>query len=213
MNTHDPARTQAARAVRPGTDPLGCKSLAALTAAALLACLVFTADAALAADQIFADASPLTRFVDFIVGPFAYAVVIVALVVTVGVLAIGGEFSGFSRRMPIVVVAGGIVILASTVMTNLFGGNRAADLPPGSAAAPIHAPRPAEQAPDRCDNFVGQISAGGAHDVRGRGADRPPKGKMATTSAKAHSTATRPEPMRTEPAAAHHETVASRGIR
>lgn len=84
---------------------------------------------ALAADNIFGGASPLTQFVDFVVGPMAYAVVIVALVITVGTLALGGEFSGFARRMPIVVIAGGIVILADTVIGNLFGGARAFTVP------------------------------------------------------------------------------------
>lgn len=87
--------------------------------------------AAWAGDNIFGTDSPLTKFVDFTTGPFAYMVVIVALVATVGVLALGGEFSGFSRRIPIVVVAGGIVILAQTVLGNLFGAGRAASLPPG----------------------------------------------------------------------------------
>jgi len=90
-------------------------------------------DAARAGDNIFGTDSPLTKFVDFTTGPFAYMVVIVALVATVGVLALGGEFSGFSRRIPIVVVAGAIVILAQTVLGNLFGAGRAATLPPGMA--------------------------------------------------------------------------------
>jgi len=42
---------------------------------------------------------------------------------------IGGEFSGFARRMPIVVVAGAIVILAGNVIKNLFGADRAAEWP------------------------------------------------------------------------------------
>ena len=84
---------------------------------------------ALAADNIFGSGSPLTQFVDFVTGPMAYAVVIVALVITVGTLALGGEFSGFARRMPIVVIAGGIVILADTVIGTLFGGARAFTVP------------------------------------------------------------------------------------
>lgn len=98
---------------------------------AVVLLLLALPDAALAGDQIFGTSSPLTKFVDFVTGPFAYMVVIVALVATVGVLALGGEFSGFSRRMPIIVVAGGIVILAQTVLGNLFGSSRAASLPPG----------------------------------------------------------------------------------
>lgn len=101
--------------------------------ATLTLLLLALPDAAWAGDNIFGTDSPLTKFVDFTTGPFAYLVVIVAMVATVGVLALGGEFSGFSRRMPIVVVAGGIVILAQTVLGNLFGAGRAATLPPDMA--------------------------------------------------------------------------------
>lgn len=92
--------------------------------------VLMTSQPALAGDDIFGFDSPLTNFVDFITGPFAYMVVIVALVVSVGILALGGEFNGFARRLPIIVVAGGIVILADTVLGNLFGGNRGVTLPP-----------------------------------------------------------------------------------
>ncbi len=110
-------------------------SSAPLAAASLA---TVTGSAAMAADNIFGGGSPLTQFVDFVTGPMAYAVVIVALVITVGTLALGGEFSGFARRMPIVVIAGGIVILADTVIGNLFGGSRAFTLPDHrEAIAPI----------------------------------------------------------------------------
>ena len=105
----------------------------AVTTLALVVCT----GPALGADSFFGTESPLLKFVDFIVGPFAYAVVIIALVITVGVLAIGGEFSGFARRMPIVVVAGGIVILAGDVISNLFGANRAADMPRRFPLSPL----------------------------------------------------------------------------
>ena len=104
------------------------RRIAWLILPALLACTL--PEAAAATDDIFGTDSPLTKFVDFLLGPFAYGVVIVSLVVTVGMLVIGAEFSGFARRMPIIVVAGGIVILADTVLGNLFGGSRAASLPP-----------------------------------------------------------------------------------
>ena len=99
---------------------------------ALLAlCLVtITASPVLAADKVFGTESPITRFVDFISGPFAYLIVIVALVATVGALALGGEFSGFSRRIPVVVLAGGVVIMAGTVISNLFGQDRTFEIPP-----------------------------------------------------------------------------------
>lgn len=95
-----------------------------------LLAVLLTSQPVWAGDDIFGTDSPLTNFVDFIVGPFAYMVVIVALVVSVGILALGGEFNGFARRLPIIVVAGGIVILADTVLGNLFGGSRAFTLPP-----------------------------------------------------------------------------------
>ena len=123
MNIHDyPFRS------RPPARPVYAAERLVLPALLLPALMLFV-QPALAADELFGTDSPLLKFIDFIIGPFAYGVVIIALVVTVGVLAIGGEFSGFSRRMPIVVVAGAIVILAGTVITNLFGRDRAADLP------------------------------------------------------------------------------------
>ena len=112
------------------------KALSGPIAVTTLALVVCTGPA-FGADSFFGTESPLLKFVDFIVGPFAYAVVIIALVITVGVLAIGGEFSGFARRMPIVVVAGGIVILAGDVISNLFGANRAADIPRRGALAAL----------------------------------------------------------------------------
>ena len=101
---------------------------------ALAVVFFVTCGPAFAQDELFGTNSPLLTFVDFLTGPFAYGVVIVALVVTVGALMVGGEFSGFARRMPIVVVAGAIVILASTVIKNLFGADRAADWPPVTGA-------------------------------------------------------------------------------
>ena len=97
----------------------------------LTALMAFAAEPAFAADELFKTKSPLLIFIDFMTGPFAYGVTIMALVVTVGALMFGAEFSGFGRRMPIVVVAGAIVILASTVVKNLFGADRAADVPIG----------------------------------------------------------------------------------
>ncbi len=129
--------------------------------AVLLAILLVTSQPALAEDEFFGENSPLLIFVDFMTGPFAYGVVIVALVATVGALTVGGEFAGFARRMPIVVVAGAIVILASTVIKNLFGADRAADvpvkadageplIPPASDAIPFPQPCPEPDALPHC---------------------------------------------------------------
>ena len=117
------------RQSRPCLPPILTAALR-LPLLALLVVFLVTCEPAFAEDEFFGTNSPLLKFVDFMTGPFAYGVVIIALVVTVGALSVGGEFAGFARRMPIVVVAGAIVILASTVIKNLFGADRAADWPP-----------------------------------------------------------------------------------
>ena len=136
MNTEIPvARSTCDGAMSAGPDAWRLMSVVGLVL--LTALLAAVAEPALAADELFGTDSPLLKFVDFMVGPFAYGVTIVALVVTVGALMIGGEFAGFARRMPIVVVAGAIVILAGNVIKNLFGADRAAEWPAGKSIDPI----------------------------------------------------------------------------
>lgn len=96
----------------------------------LLAAALLIADPAWATDEIFGDSSPLTTFIEFITGIFAYMLVIVGVVVTLGGLVFGNDMSGFARRAPLVVVAGAVLILSQTVVANLFGGAAGADLPP-----------------------------------------------------------------------------------
>ena len=98
----------------------------------LAAVLSLAAAPALAATGLFGGTNPLQVFIEFMTGPFAYGVVILALVAIAANLAIGGEFTGFARRMPVLVVAGAIVILADNVLTALFGGSSAASVPAGA---------------------------------------------------------------------------------
>ncbi|MCY4288582.1 MAG: TrbC/VirB2 family protein [Aestuariivita sp.] len=86
-------------------------------------------DPAFAADNLFGGNSPLTRFIDFITGIFAYMLVIVGIVVTLGGLILGSDMSGFSRRAPLVVVSGAVLILADTLVGTLFSGTAGAEVP------------------------------------------------------------------------------------
>ncbi len=100
---------------------------------AMAAMLLLAAGPALASAQsnLFGGNNPLQVFVDFMTGPFAYGLVIVGIVATGAALVFGSEFSGFARRMPLVAVAGGVVILADNVVTAMFGGGAGFNVPPG----------------------------------------------------------------------------------
>ena len=91
-------------------------------------------DPAFAADNIFGAASPLATFINFITGIFAYMLVIVGVVVTLGGLILGSDMSGFSRRAPLVVISGAVLILADTMVTTLFTGSQGYELPPSPPA-------------------------------------------------------------------------------
>ena len=99
--------------------------------ALLLACGVAGAllvpDPAFAADNIFGGRSPLTRFIEFITGIFAYMLVIVGIVLTLGGLILGSDMSGFARRAPLVVVS------ADLMVGSLFGAQGGYEMP---ASAP-----------------------------------------------------------------------------
>ena len=117
---------------------------AALAACALLLGLALVLpDPALAADNIFGGRSPLQRFITFITGIFAYMLVIVGLIVTLGGLILGSDMSGFSRRAPLVVVAGSVLILADIMVGALFGAQGGYDLPASASLAPPYADIPA----------------------------------------------------------------------
>ncbi len=72
--------------------------------------------------NIFGTGNPLQELADFMTGPFAYIVVLLALLAAGATLAYGGDFSGYSRRFLLVAAAGAFVIFAEQVVGRLFTG-------------------------------------------------------------------------------------------
>ena len=108
----------------------------ALRATGLAATLfLLWASPALATTQtnLFGGDNPLQVFVNFMVGPFAYAVCILGIICCGAALVFGGDFSGWSRRFLLVAVAGGVVALAGDVVSALFGGGTGFSVPPDMA--------------------------------------------------------------------------------
>lgn len=87
-------------------------------------------------EAIFGGGSPLKHFRDFLLGPFAYTLVIGGLAVTGAVLVFGGELNSFGRRMIMVVLAGGVLLFAGSVLDNLFTGRTGASLAPNEEIVP-----------------------------------------------------------------------------
>ena len=104
--------------------------LALLPAMAALMLLAASPAFATATTTLFGGQNPLQVFVNFMTGPFAYAVVILAVIAAGASLAYGGDFSGYSRRFLLVAAAGAIVVLADNVVSALFGGGSAYSVPP-----------------------------------------------------------------------------------
>ena len=86
--------------------------------------------ATLTSSNIFTSRNPLETFVNFMTGPFAYGLLIVGIVATGASLIFGTDFSGFSRRMPLVAGAGGVLILADELVQVLFGAAGGFSVPP-----------------------------------------------------------------------------------
>ena len=82
-----------------------------------------------AADNIFGNTSPLTRITDFISGPFAYSVVVISIVIMGAIWVMGGDFAGIGRRLPVMVVAGALIIFATSVVGTLFSGGKSFEVP------------------------------------------------------------------------------------
>ena len=114
---------------------------AMLACVLLLALFLLLPEPAFAADNIFGGRSPLQRFITFITGIFAYMLVIVGLIVTLGGLILGSDMSGFSRRAPLVVVSGAVLILADIMVGALFGAQGGYELP-AFPASPVPPPLP-----------------------------------------------------------------------
>ncbi|MXW85597.1 MAG: hypothetical protein F4103_19905 [Boseongicola sp. SB0673_bin_14] len=97
----------------------------------LLAANPALSSTALTQNNIFGSGSnPLQELVQFVTGPFGYAVVIIAFVASGATLMYGGDFSGWGRRIFIAACAGGFVLLAEQVVTALFGAGTGFSVPP-----------------------------------------------------------------------------------
>lgn len=138
MNTRFPERTALATALL----------LLAATPALATALLLLAETPALATGaNIFGGQDPLAVFVSFMTGPFAYGLVIVGILATGASLVFGSDFSGFARRMPLVAVAGGVVILADNVVNALFSVTTGASVPPDLLLQPWPWPTATEAGP------------------------------------------------------------------
>lgn len=122
-------------------------AMASGTCFALVMALTAGPAFASSANDIFGDASPIQKLTDFITGPFAFLIVIMAIVIVGALLIFGNDLSGFGRRMLLVVLAGGMILGATTVVSKLFNSGAAGasfapgDLPPDwTAPSLIKAP-------------------------------------------------------------------------
>ncbi len=64
--------------------------------------------------------TPLSTLANSLTGPVAKAIGVIALAVTGGMLAFGGELSDFTKRILMVVMALSVMLLANSFM-NMFG--------------------------------------------------------------------------------------------
>lgn len=105
--------------------PTTLKGIAHKTAFPLCAAFAFTLLPSIAfagGEDIFGAASPFEAFTNFLTGPFAYFVAIIGIVVFGAMLVSGSDFSGLSRRAPMILLAIGIILGAKTIIDKLYGG-------------------------------------------------------------------------------------------
>lgn len=72
------------------------------------------------ADDIFGGSSPIQKLQKFMTGPLAFTIVIIGIVVMGGMLMFGNDLSGFGRRVMLLVLGGGLVLGAVSVVGTLF---------------------------------------------------------------------------------------------
>lgn len=109
---------------------LPAERLALFMAAIPLLLSAEPAFATLTSTNIFTSRNPLETLVNFMTGPFAYGLLIIGIVATGASLIFGTDFSGFSRRMPLVAAAGAVLILADELVQVLFGAQAGFSVPP-----------------------------------------------------------------------------------
>jgi len=69
--------------------------------------------------------SPLQKLENFITGPFAKSISLIAIVICFGILIFGGELNDFAKKAVYVVIGVAGVVGASSLLANLFGGSGA----------------------------------------------------------------------------------------
>jgi type IV secretion system protein VirB2 len=77
--------------------------------------------------------SPLKSLRESFSGPVAYALAIIGIVVTGGMLIWGGEINEFARRGIMLVLVVSFIVLANSVLTSLFSSAATLDMASGSS--------------------------------------------------------------------------------
>ena len=107
---------------------LNFKAASTVAACSVIAfSLVAPAFASTGAD-LFGTQSPFETVLEFITGPFAWFVVILALVIFGAMLVMGSDFTGFGRRIPMLLLGIAFVMGAVQIVTALFGSSQSASL-------------------------------------------------------------------------------------
>lgn len=110
----------------------------------LLIAIVLTSHAALAGETA-TKAGPLpyegwlTTLRDSVTGPVAYALSIIGIVISGGVLIFGGDLSGFFRTLVFLVLVMAMLVGANSMLGQFFGRNTV-EAPTTTGAAPSHSP-------------------------------------------------------------------------
>ncbi|AKH22401.1 TrbC/VirB2 family protein [Sedimenticola thiotaurini] len=69
--------------------------------------------------------TPLQTLTNSITGPVALAISLIAIVVGGGMLIWGGEINDFARKMILIVLVIALIVMATNVLTTLFGATGA----------------------------------------------------------------------------------------
>lgn len=103
------------------------KSTLLITGLAVAALVILHPATAMAADaqaaEIFGNNDPFTKIQNFITGKFAGFVALISIVLFGAMLAFGSDFSGFGRRIPLILLGIGFVMGAVTIVDTLFSGS------------------------------------------------------------------------------------------
>lgn len=81
----------------------------------------FAADAA--TREFFGSDDPFTKVQTWITGPFAIFITVIGLVLFGAMAVFGSDFSGFGRRVPMLLLGIAFVMGAITIVSNLFGSS------------------------------------------------------------------------------------------